>query len=68
MKAKKTSCTGLLKVSILSNKRDTQSDPRLAGIIDHKISTIYRELKHQYILQELLAIQKLKYLEYFSLP
>ena len=68
MKAKKTSCTGLLKVSIFINNRATQSDLRIAGIIYHKIAAIYRELKHQYILQELLAIQKLKYLEYFSLP
>ena len=68
MNTKNNYSTGLVKVSILRNTRAPQSDPRLAWIMFHKIPTMYRELKHQKILQTSLEIQKLKFPVSFSSP
>ena len=54
------SCRGLVKVSSLSNNRAMYSDPRLGWIMFHKISAMYRDLKHQETLQASLEIQNLK--------
>ena len=51
--------TGLLKVSSLSNTRASHNDTILAWIMLHNISNMYRDLKHQEILQALLSIQTL---------
>ena len=61
----KTSHTGLVKVSILSNNRATQSDPRLAWIVFNEIDAMYRDLKQQEILQSFLAIQNWSLLNIF---
>ena len=58
--------TGLLKVSSLSNTRASHNDTILAWIMLHNISNMYRDLKHQEILQALLSIQNLKSPIYFS--
>ena len=68
MDTKNNSSTGLVKVSRLSNTRASQCDPRIAYTMFHKISAMYRELKHQDILQSLLEIQKLKFPVSFSSP
>ena len=52
----------------MSNERESQSDPRLDCIMFHKITATYRDLKQQYILQSLLAIQNLKPPASFSPP
>ena len=57
---KQKSCTGLVNVYRLRNTRVSQSDTRLAWIWFHKISAMYRDLKHQDTLQELLEIKNLK--------
>ena len=52
-------CTGLVKVSILSNNCYMQSDTRLAYIVSQKIAAMYTGLKHQETLQASLATQNL---------
>ena len=44
---RKKSRTGLVKVSIISNNRTRQSDPRLAWLMFHKISQMYRDIREQ---------------------
>ena len=48
---KNKSQTGLVKVSRLSNTQASHSDTRLECIMLHKISEMYRDLKHQYTFQ-----------------
>ena len=42
---RKKSRTGLVKVSSISNNRARQSDPRLAWLMFHKISQMYRDIR-----------------------
>ena len=46
-KQRKKSRTGLIKISILSNNRDNQSDPRLYWMMFHKITHMYRDITKQ---------------------
>ena len=50
----------LVKVSILSNNHDIQSDTRLTCIMLHKIDPMYRDRKHKETHQSSPAIQNLK--------
>ena len=43
----KNSRTGLVKVSSISNNRSSQSDPRLAWLMFHKIAQMYRDIRQQ---------------------
>ena len=44
---RKKSRTGLVKVSSISNNRSSQSDPRLAWLVFHKIAHMYRDIREQ---------------------
>ena len=44
---RKNSRTGFINVSIISNNRSTQSDPRLAWIMFYKIAHMYRDISKQ---------------------
>ena len=46
-KQRKKSKTGLVKVSSISNNRARQSDPRLAWLMFHNISQMYRDIMEQ---------------------
>ena len=46
-KQRKKSRTGLVKVSSISNNRVSQSDPRLAWLVFHKISEMYIDIREQ---------------------
>ena len=61
-------CSVLVKVSIFSNTRASQSDTRIAWIVLQNIVAMYRDLKHQYTLQALIVIQNLKSPAYFFRP
>ena len=65
---KNKSHTGLVKVSSLRNTQSSQINPRLVWIMFHKISVVYRDLKHQEALQASLEIQNLKSPASFSPP
>ena len=64
MNSKNIYLSGLVKVCSLINNRVTQSDTRISCIVFHKISEIYRGMKHQENLQELIEIQNLKSTKY----
>ena len=53
---KRKSRAGLVKVSRLSNTQASQSGHMLAWIMFHKISEMYRDMKHKETLQALLEI------------
>ena len=46
-KQRKKSRTGLVKVLSISNNRARQSDPRLAWLMFHKITQMYRDIREQ---------------------
>ena len=64
----KTSCSGLVKVSSLSNTKSSQSNLRLDCIMFHNIAAKFRYLKPQETLHSSLAVQNLKSSEYFFCP
>ena len=46
-KQRKNIRTGLVKVSRIINNRESQSDPRLAWMMFHKIAEVYRDIREQ---------------------
>ena len=60
MRDKKKLCKKLVKVSSLRNNHNNKSSTRMASTMFHKITAIYKYLKHKETLKAALVIQNLR--------